>query len=174
MTIQVKGVAETLRDLGKINPSLKKELNKDIRNILKPMLSEINQSIPASPPLSGMAHNGRTGWGNRKNAVIKIDTRKPRRGLNETMSKVPVNIVRIVTKGAPVAIVDMAGKGGGTTSRREPKYQRPTFARSLPGDPSRFMWKNAEKTIASVEREMNNTIKAVVFRANQELMKVKI
>jgi hypothetical protein len=36
------------------------------------------------------------------------------------------------------------------------------------------MWKNAEKTIGSVEREMNDTIKAVVFRANQELMKVKI
>ena len=174
MTIQVKGVAETLRELGKINPSLKRELNKDIRNILKPLLSEINQSIPSAPPLSGMAHNGRTGWGNRKNSVIKIDTRKPRRNLNEPRMSVPVNIVRITTKGAPVAIVDMTGKGGGRVSRREAKYQRPTFARSLPGDPSRFMWKNAEKTIGSVEREMNDTIKAVVFRANQELMKVKI
>ena len=61
MTIQVKGVGETLRELGKINPDLKRELNKDIRNILKPLLKEINQSIPAAPPLSGMAHNGRTG-----------------------------------------------------------------------------------------------------------------
>ena len=163
-----------MRELGKINPALKKELNKDIRGILKPMLNEINQSIPSAPPLSGMAHNGRTGWPNRKNALIKIDTRKPRRGLNETMTKVPVNIVRIQTKGAPVAIADMAGKGGGNKSRREPKYQRPNFGRVLPGDPSRFMWKNAEKTIGSVEREMNATIKAVVFRANQELMKVKI
>jgi hypothetical protein len=174
MTIQVQGVAETMRELGKINPALKKELNKDIRAILKPMLNEINQSIPSAPPLSGMAHNGRTGWPNRKNALIKIDSRKPRRGLNETTTKVPVNIVRIVTKGAPVAIADMAGKAGGDKSRRETKYQRPNFGRALPGDPSRFMWKNAEKTIGSVEREMNATIKAVVFRANQELMKVKI
>ena len=163
-----------MRELGKINPALKKELNKDIRAILKPMLNEINQSIPSAPPLSGMAHNGRTGWPNRKNALIKIDSRKPRRGLNETTTKVPVNIVRIVTKGAPVAIADMAGKAGGDKSRRETKYQRPNFGRALPGDPSRFMWKNAEKTIGSVEREMNATIKAVVFRANQELMKVKI
>ena len=43
MTIQVKGVGETLRELGKINPDLKRELNKDIRNILKPLLKEINQ-----------------------------------------------------------------------------------------------------------------------------------
>ena len=31
-----------MRELGKINPALKKELNKDIRAILKPMLNEIN------------------------------------------------------------------------------------------------------------------------------------
>jgi hypothetical protein len=87
------------------------------------------------------------------------------------MSKVSVNIVRITTKGAPVAIVDMAGKGGGRVSRREAKYQRPTFANSLPGDPSRFMWKNAEQTLANVEREMNDTIQRVVREANIELAK---
>jgi hypothetical protein len=172
MTIQVKGVAETMRELGKINPSLKRELNKDIRAILKPMLKEINQSIPSSPPLSGMAHNGRTGWPNRKNALIKIDTRKPRRGLNDSPRVVPVNLVRITTQGAPVAIADMAGKSGSTVSRREVKYQRPNFGSALPGDPSRFMWKNAEKTIGSVEREMNDTIDRVVREANIELAKV--
>jgi hypothetical protein len=67
----------------------------------------------------------------------------------------------------------MAGKGGGNKSRREAKYQRPNFGRALPGDPSRFMWKNAEKTIGSVEREMNDTIDRVVREANIELAKRK-
>ena len=173
MTIQVKGVAETLRELGKINPSLKKELNKDIRNILKPLLSEINQSIPSAPPLSGMAHNGRTGWGNRKNSVIKIDTRKPRKNLNEPRMSVPVNIVRITTKGAPVAIVDMAGKGGGRVSKREAKYQRPNFASALPGNPSRFMWAKAADSLSMIEREMNDTIQRVVRDANQEMARIR-
>jgi hypothetical protein len=173
MTIQVKGVAETLRELGKINPSLKKELNKDIRNILKPLLSEINQSIPTSPPLSGMAHNGRTGWGNRKNSVIKIDTRKPRRNLNEPRMSVPVNIVRITTKGAPVAIVDMAGKAGGRVSKREAKYQRPNFANALSGNPSRFMWAKAADSLSMIEREMNDTIERVVRDANQEMARIR-
>jgi hypothetical protein len=173
MTIQVKGVAETLRELGKINPSLKKELNKDIRAILKPLLSEINQSIPTSPPLSGMAHNGRTGWGNRKNSVIKIDTRKPRRNLNEPRMSVPVNIVRITTKGAPVAIVDMAGKAGGRVSKREPKYQRPNFANALADNPSRFMWAKAADSLSMIEREMNDTIKRVVRDANQEMARIR-
>jgi hypothetical protein len=173
MTIQVKGVAETMRELGKINPSLKRELNKDIRAILKPLLNEINQSIPSAPPLSGMAHNGRTGWGNRKNSVIKIDTRKPRRNLNEPRMSVPVNIVRITTKGAPVAIVDMAGKAGGRVSKREAKYQRPNFASALPGNPSRFMWANAADSLSMIEREMNDTIQRVVRDANQEMARIR-
>jgi hypothetical protein len=86
---------------------------------------------------------------------------------------VPVNIVRITTKGAPVAIVDMAGKANGTKSRREAKYQRPNFARALPGDPSRYMWRNAEKTLASVEREMSDTIERVVLEANREMARIR-
>ena len=173
MTIQVKGVGETLRELGKINPSLKRELNKDIRSILKPLLAEINQSIPSTPPLSGMAHNGRTGWNNRKNSVIKIDSRKPRRNLNAPRMSVPVNIVRITTKGAPVAIVDMAGKAGGTTSRREAKYRRPRFASLLPGEPSRFMWAKAADSLSMIEREMDATIKTVVAKANLEMARIR-
>jgi hypothetical protein len=138
------------------------------------MLTEITQSIPTlAPPLSGMAHNGRTGWNNRKNPLIKIDARKPRRNLNEPRMSVPVNIVRITTKGAPVAIVDMAGKAGGSLSRREAKYQRPMFASLLPGEPSRYMWRNAEKTLASVEREMNDTIERVVREANREMARIR-
>ena len=173
MTIQVKGVGETLRELGKINPNLKRELNKDIRAILKPLLAEITQAIPSAPPLSGMAHNGRTGWPNRKNPLIKIDSRKPRRNLNEPRMSVPVNIVRITTKGAPVAIVDMAGKGGGRMSRRETKYQRPNFAGALPGNPSRFMWAKAADSLSMIEREMDSTIRAVVREANQEMARIR-
>ena len=173
MKIQVKGVAETMRELGKINPSLKRELNKDIRKVLKPMLTEITQSIPTLAPLPGMIHNGRTGWNNRKNPLIKIDARKPRRNLNEPRMSVPVNIVRITTKGAPVAIVDMAGKAGGVSSKREAKYRRPMFASSLEGEPSRFMWAKAADSLSMIEREMDSTIKAVVLKANQEMARIR-
>lgn len=173
MTIQAKGVGETLRELNKIDPLLRRELNKDIRSILKPLLNDINQGIPQSPPLSGMAHNGRTGWSKRKNAIIKIDSRKPRKNLNQPKQSVLVNVVRISTQGAPVAIVDMAGKSGGSKSRRETKYQRPRFGSLLPGEPSRFMWSKAGGALPMLEREMSATIKTVVFRANQQLMKVR-
>jgi hypothetical protein len=86
---------------------------------------------------------------------------------------VPVNIVRIMTKGAPVAIVDMAGKAGGSSSKREAKYQRPMFANLLPGEPSRFMWAKAADSLSMIEKEMDSTIKAVVLRANQEMARIR-
>ena len=86
---------------------------------------------------------------------------------------VPVNIVRITTKGAPVAIVDMAGKGGGRVSKREAKYQRPNFASALPGNPSRFMWAKAADSLSMIEREMNDTIQRVVRDANQEMARIR-
>ena len=177
MSAQVKGLGETLRDLGKVEPELRRTLNREIRNVVKPLVTDINARIPSTPPLSGMAHNGRTGWSNRKTAVIKIDARRPRRDLTATTTGKPVNVVRIVTRGAPVAIVDMAGKAGGGTSRRELKYQRPNFASALNaqlGTASRFMWRDIDNRLPPVLAEMEKVVADVVQQANRQLMKVRL
>lgn len=177
MSAQVKGLGETLRDLGKVEPELRRTLNREIRNVLKPLVTDINARIPSTPPLSGMAHNGRTGWANRKTSIIKIDARRPRRNLNATSTATPVNVVRIVTRGAPVAIVDMAGKAGGSSSRREQKYQRPNFSSALNsqlGTASRFMWRDIETSLGPTIAEMEKVVDDVVRQANRQLMKVRL
>lgn len=177
MSAQVKGLGETLRDLGKVEPELRRTLNREIRNVIKPLVTDINARIPSTPPLSGMAHNGRTGWANRKTSVIKIDARRPRRNVNATSTATPVNVVRIVTRGAPVAIVDMAGKAGGSSSRRDVKYQRPNFASALNaqlGTASRFMWRDIETSLGPTIAEMEKVVDDVVRQANRQLMKVRL
>ena len=174
MTIEMKGLGETLRDLSKIEPDLRRTLNREIRTVIKPLVEDINSRIPKTAPLSGMNHNGRTGWNNRKTAVIKIDARRPRRNVNATSTTKPVSVVRIITRGAPVAIADMAGKAGGTKSRREPKYQRPNFADAIPGDASRYMWFQIENKLGPVIAEMEKVVADVVRQANRELMKVRL
>ena len=74
-----------------------------------------------------------------------------------------------------MAIVDMAGKGGGLKSRREPKYRRPKFASALNrvGSPSRFMWKDIEQSIGLIEHRLKKTVDDAVYAANKELMKVR-
>ena len=76
MKAQFVGLKETLRDLNKLDKELSKEIRKDIRSTVQPLADAINNSIPGGAPLSGMEHNGRTGWHNRKKVVVKLDTRK--------------------------------------------------------------------------------------------------
>ena len=176
MTLETKGFAETMRDLGRIQPAMKRQVVKDIRGIVKPVVDVINARIPAEAPLSGMNHDGRTGWKNVKKVAVKVDLRAPRSSPGSgTQGAKPISIVRIITKGAPVAIVDMAGKGGGLKSRRESKYRRPKFASALNrvGSPSRFMWKDIEQSIGLIEHRLHKTVDDAVYAANKELMKVR-
>ena len=176
MTLETKGFAETMRDLGRIQPAMKRQVVKDIRGIVKPVVDVINARIPAEAPLSGMNHDGRTGWKNVKKVAVKVDLRAPRSSPGSgTQGAKPISIVRIITKGAPVAIVDMAGKSGGLKSRREFKYRRPKFASALNrvGSPSRFMWKDIEQSIGLIEHRLQKTVDDAVYAANKELMKVR-
>ena len=176
MTVEMKGFAETMRDLGKIEPAMKRQVFKDIRGIVKPVVDIINARIPSAPPIRGMDHNGRTGWRNIKKVAVKIDTRAPRRPVGQSVQGAKtMSVVRIITKGAPVAIVDMAGKAGGRKSRRVDKFQRPNFASSLDtiGSPSRFMWKDIDRSISEIESQLRKTVDDAVYAANKELMKVR-
>ena len=171
MKAQVVGLKETLRDLNKLDKELSKEIRKDIRKTVKPLVDAINASVPAGAPLSGMAHSGRTGWQNRKKVAVKLDTRKPRRYVGRP-GRTVTNVVRVTTKDAPTAITDMAGKAGGTRSRRETKYQRPNFARALTsrlGPPSRFMWSTAEDRIDDIQKDMKPIIERVERIMNKDL-----
>ena len=171
MKAQVVGLKESLRDLNKLDKELSKEIRKDIRKVVQPLADQITAVVPASAPLSGMAHSGRTGWNNRKRVVVKLDTRKPRRYVDRP-GRTLTNVVRITTKDAPTAIVDMAGKAGGSQSRRSAALQRPNFSRALTarlGDPSRFMWRTAENQIDNLVKDMKPIIERVERIMNKDL-----
>jgi hypothetical protein len=171
MKAQVVGLKETLRDLNKLDKELSKEIRKDIRKVVQPLANEITAVVPAAPPLSGMAHSGRTGWQNRKRVQVKLDTRKPRRYVNRP-GRTLTNVVRLTTKDAPTAITDMAGKAGGSQSRRDARYQRPNFSRALTarlGPPSRFMWRTAEDRLQELQNEMKPIIDRVEKIMNKDL-----
>lgn len=174
MTIQAIGLKEALRDLNKLDPALRREIGKDIRNVVKPLVDAINGRVPGAAPLSGMNHGGRTGWTRRKAVAVKMDTRKPRNHPNKPFQDI-VSVIRVSTKDAPTAIVDMAGKAGGGSSRRAPQYRRPNFAPALSarlGQPSRFMWRDIDGQVL----EIQNNLKPIIDRIEDEInrdLKVK-
>jgi hypothetical protein len=161
------GLQDALKKMQKINPAIRRTLLKDTKVAAQPLVDLINSRIPQTPPLSGMNHNGRTGWKNVKKVQISLNTRKPRKG-SITAGTEQIAVVRVVTKGAPVAITDMAGKAGGTKSRREPKYRRPNFDSALRGTPSRYMWKDVDQMVAETERALMPIIDQFMVDAQRE------
>ena len=174
MTIQAIGLKEALRDLGKLDPALRREIGKDIRQVVKPLVDTINGRVPGGAPLSGMNHNGRTGWSRRKAVAIKLDSRKPRNHPNRPFQDI-VSVVRVSTKDAPTAVVDMAGKAGGNQSRAATPRRRPNFAPALSarlGQPSRFMWRDIDGQVLEIQNNLAPIISRIEDEINRDL-KVK-
>jgi len=175
--IEVRGLQESLRELRRLDPELRKEIGRDIQRLVRPVAQEINRSIPAEAPLSGMNHAGRTGWANRRNVAVRTDTRRPRRMLTEPPGTSTVAVIKITTKGAPVAITDMAGRAGGSSSRRSSEYRRPNFAPALSaalGRPaSRFMWADLETKTADLEAGLRDVVARVEQETTRALLRIR-
>ncbi len=170
--LEYNGLKEALRDLQKVNPALRRQLSKEMLQIVREtMVAPIADSIPSSPPTRGMNHSKRTGWknGNQQAGVIaKIDTRKARRrNLQQGAQWESVGTVVVRTKTAALAITDMAGRGPNQTRNQNPMMARPNFASVLTSKlgrgPSRFMWSTGERNIDATMRRLEPVIEKIIL-----------
>jgi hypothetical protein len=110
--VRITGVKETLRLLDDFQPGSIKELRKDVRRIADPALTAIRSNLPATAPLSGMTHYGRTRYAGAK-VKAELQTRDSR--TSNTSSLVRLS-VQSPGDAAGLEIADMAGRksqGGG-------------------------------------------------------------
>lgn len=171
------GLKEALRTINSIDPKLRKAYGKQIRELGKVVVDAITPLVPSSSPTRGMDGQWRTGWknGQTKNVVVKTNTRKARkRNIAQGAKYETIGTITVGTKGAALAIADMAGKSG-SGGQGGPR-SRPNFAgvltSSLGRGPSRMIWAGGEKAIPDFQKALEPVIKEVIFKANQELMKV--
>ena len=174
------GLKEALRTINSIDPKLRRAYGKEIRELGKVVVDAITPLVPSSAPTSGMDGPWRTGWqgGQTKNVVVKTNTRKARkRNIAQGAQYETIGTITVGTKGAALAITDIAGKGPNRTRNRNAKRARPNFAGLLTSSfgrgPSRMIWAGGEKAIPDFERALQPLVKRIIFEANQELMKVK-
>ena len=175
--IEYDGLKQALREIQKVDPALRRQITKDIKGAMTPLLSAIKDSIPSSPPLTGQAHNGRTAWKNEsKNVTIKVDTRKARsRNLAQGAQFESVGTVKITAKGAALSMADMAGRGPNQTRNRNPNRARPGFAAyltaSLGRGPSRFVWARSDDYLDEITRNVDKIVIEVMDKTNKSLVK---
>jgi hypothetical protein len=104
--LAIKRLVQELKD---IDPGLGRQLGKDLKSELNPFASSIQREMPSDSPLSGMAHDGRTGW---SPAIVKVSA-TPGAGWGRS-------IARIVIEGRPrpamLKIAEFAGSSNYTKS----------------------------------------------------------
>jgi len=171
------GLKEALRTINSIDPKLRRAYGKQIRELGKVVVDAITPLVPSTSPTRGMDGPWRTGWknGQTKNIVVKTNTRKARkRNITKGAQYETIGTITVGTKGAALAIADMAGKAG--NRGRSGSRARPNFAGVLNDKigrgPSRMVWAGGEKAIPDFQKALEPVIKEVIFKANKELMKV--
>jgi hypothetical protein len=162
--IEVVGLKEALKTLNKIDKSLRREITKDYKKIVQPVIDDAKNLVPSKAPLSGMAraYKYRSGFqvlpwsdGYNQKIIAKINTRN----IKETSAgdKVNVGTFMIQWQGATGTLYDttMAGAlGKALTARYGPR--------------SRVMWKAYEQRRDDVQREMEQLVRRVMDEANRE------
>ena len=178
-SMEIKGLKESLKIINKVDKKLRLEIGRDIKRIgEKTVVAAINELIPPGAPMSGMEHRKRTGWYNSKNKGVKVKTNTRgarKRNIAKGAQYETIAVITVGTTGAALAMMDMAGKrsSAGEGPRARPNFV-PLLNERLGRGPSRFMWAGGEKAIPDFQRELKPTIDRVIYRANQELMKVKL
>ena len=163
-SMEINGLRETLRELNKMQPELRKQLNDEFNTIVKPVVDAIKTAVPGQPPLSGMARKWKTESGRnifpwkpesiQKSVTTKIDTRRQGSALG---------VMKIVMKSSAGTIYDMAGKHGGNTAKGQ------AMIRNLGGSPSRFMWPTYERNAHLVQKEMEQYAAKVMDIVNRRM-----
>jgi hypothetical protein len=160
-TIKVYGVKAALKELNKINPSLRRQFTKRYKDIVKPVLKQAKIDFPKSPPLSGMGrpHTRLGGWDGglvAKGVVAKIDTRKGRSD--------NVGAFFIVQKTGWGSIYDIAG-------RKNPGSQ---FVQNLAanghGSASRVMWPAYLQNANQIQLSVLDLVGDVMDETNRKLI----
>ena len=104
--VRITGVKETLQLLDAVQPGSIKELRKDVRRIAEPAVTAIRSNLPATAPLSGMTHYGRTRFAGAK-VKAELQTRDSRSSNTSSLVRLSV---QSPGDAAGLEIADMAGR----------------------------------------------------------------
>ena len=151
------GAADAIKALRRLDPDLRKQFTKDVKEIARPIVSAAQNAYP-DEYLSGMTRK----WAPRGRAVMPYNAKKARSGVQARVDtkRGATAVIAVVQRDAAASIVDMAGK-----RNRNPLGT----ALDRFGQPSRVMWPAAEKNENEVTRELSKAVEDVMRQTSKEL-----
>lgn len=162
--IQVIGVKDVIKELRSVDPQLRKQFNKDAKNVAKPIVDKAKAAYPAQY-LSGMMRI----WSQRGRQLFPYSQAEARKGVvvKINTNRKAVGVITVIQKNPAASIVDMAGKGGGTNA------QGARFISALFGTPSRVMWPAYESSEGQVETAMMELVRQAAEQVEQRITVIK-
>jgi hypothetical protein len=174
--LEVYGIKDTLKQLNKLAPDLRREITRDYKRITMPMVEAARTATPGAPPLSGMYRKWRRGgpWYGAavdKKINVKIDTRRARKkNLQKGAQYETLGAFVFQSNETWGQIFDMAGRNqakDGTVQKRVygGKEYRYTWNNTLIqnlninwGRASRYMYPTAESYESILEHEIQGLV----------------
>lgn len=157
-SVTLTGIKETMRELQKLEPDLAKEIKKDFKQIVAPIVKEARTQV-VSMPLSGFARNWKAGkllpWDEsaiRKSIIARFSNR--RRGNS-------LAVFSVTMKSPAGTIFDMAG--------RKSANRLATALDSLYGRASRLMWPTYERHAEAVNTNLRQLTDKITDATNRRL-----
>lgn len=152
--IEVQGVKQTLRMLRSIDPELRKQFNKDARQVVKPLMDDAKQRY-TRVPLSGFNRKWkeitpRTIGRYRSGVSFRVNT-SDKRGA----------VFTVLQRNAAASVFDMAGRNG--TNQLSRSLERAGW-----GTASRVMWPAAETKGDQAIAELLNLVEQVANRLDRQ------
>ena len=185
VSFQVTGIKESLKELNRLAPDLRRQITKDFKTITQPMVNAACAATPAEPPLTGMNRKWKKikggVWNNTqvdRGIQVKIDTRRARKR-NLTAGAQYETLGAFIFQSREVwgIIFDMAGRGGAqdrdfqnrTYGGQEYRYTwNNTLIRNLNakwGEASRYMW----PTAIDYQPQMEEAVRTLTERVEADI-----
>jgi len=163
-TAQVLGVKEAMSTLQKLEPALKRAAMKDIKLAAEPLRAAVAIALPATAPLSGMDHRGRTGWlaSGARTVGTKYGGRARTSGTVKTWP-----LVSILVKGVGGSIYDMAGRASSGATAQGSALIAGLTAEG--GMASRAAWPAAEARMMTIQSAVMKACESAADTANMSL-----
>jgi hypothetical protein len=159
--VSVTGTKEVLLALRQIDPEMRKQFDRDAKQIAAPIVEAAKQDYPEKY-LSGMSRN----WSQRGRQLFPYTQSAARRGVSVKVSTAKKNqsVIKITQRNAAASIIEVAG-----SARRNPKGDR--FNTSLAieaGQPSRVMWPSADRHLPQVTAAIEDLVRTVAARIGRQ------
>lgn len=158
-SLEVAGLKEALAELNTIDKKLRRQVTKDFKQIMEPVIQDAYSRLPTSPPLSGMKYSWK---GQSGKELMHWQPMMVRRNLKAFTSgkkirdtglgfKQNLAVFGIRWAGPQATIFDMSSKGD--------------MSRQLSqrfGNPSRVIYRAYEVKQAEVERQIRDLVSSVM------------